>query len=720
MSMNSLTPSPHPHINVEPLCKLEDFCTLPPEQQSAWLDDLAAQQGWDAYCTTPVCEFFMALLLREHGACLNTFITWCDAFFNQCWAGEGVWASLQWNPWPGDVSRNTAAVKHAMAFANALGVDVLVCPEQTLLGYPLRDMPLRFPNMVAENEAALLELAKASTHTRVMVGVAERRYERNADRNIAWGSTWGKPYYNSAFILGEGGIQGVARKCLLPNYREFEEQRVFEASTLPGVQRPERWKTLAPPVEYDVLDDAGCLLLHGQRIALSICEDVWEREPNQHPWYASSIVPQLVATQPDVLINISASPSRCGKEARRATLLQNVASTYHLPLFYVNQVGGVDELVFDGGSRLLNGRGDTLSRSPLFAPAFQMHHLQEEIFQQKAPWPEQAHHSAITAVQDEFSPYDETDLPRLYHALVLGIQDYFRKCGFQRAVLGLSGGLDSAVNAVLLADALGPEQVAAFVFPSSLTPSQNQKDAETLARNLGIRWAVAPIAAIQQACLQERNALQQALQASWGTPNPHSFAEDNIQAISRATLLRLMGNDFVALPVATSDKSEFYMGYTTVNGDMSGALAPLGDVCKTKVRALARWLNVHHTRFRVIPEAVVERPSGADLAMNPETGKLLTAEEALMPYEVIDELIWRVEAHGISKEDLITLPWSWEKRNGKLSQEQKGEWVTTFFRRMQASAFKWWIAPPTLLVDVEGSLVKSAYHHTITANGTPY
>jgi NAD+ synthetase len=665
----------------------------------------------------------------------------------QAWQNKGVLASLQWNPIACDVAGNETLVRLAMQFANALGVDALVLPEQTLLGYPLRDMLLRFPKLVKDNEAALLRLAEESSHTRVFVGFAERRY----DLAECWGQTWGKPYYNSVAILGDGVIQGVVRKSLLPNYHEFEDSRVFEASETLGVQR---WEVPPPnplpkgegagqgdvalePSPYgrgqgegfdqfqsheslDPLDAYGNINIHGCKIAVTVCEDLWAKEPNQHPWYQQNVVDALMQGEPDLLVNLSSSPSRAGKEYRRQALLSDVARHHDVPILYVNQVGAVDELIFDGGSRLVGTDGDVLSRSRLFETQMSLHHVSDAAFHQLENWVVDVEKSQRSSPDDAFEPYDTSDLPRTYAALVCGIRDYFAKCGFKRAVLGLSGGLDSAVNAVLVAEALGAKNVLAFSFPSNLTPADNKSDALKLAENLGIGWVEIPITAMQSAFLGGIHHERSSLESVWGKPSSESFAQDNVQAMSRATLLRLIGNDYHALPIATSDKSEFYMGYATVNGDMSGALAPLGDVCKTKVRALARWMNEHHAVKDVIPQAVVERPSGADLAVNPETGKLLTAEEALMPYEVIDELIWRIEAHGMDAQELKGIVWSWEVKNGVLSAEQKSAWVAKFFKRMQASVFKWWVAPPILIVDGDGTLAKSAYHHVITANKTMY
>jgi NAD+ synthetase len=585
---------------------------------------------------------------------------------------------------------------------------------------------------VKDNESALQALALKSGHTRVFVGFAERRY----DADEGWGHSWGKPYYNSVAILGGGVIQGVVRKNLLPNYHEFEDSRVFEASETPGVQR---WEPLTPALSLreeeqepsplgrgqgegapplDPLDAYGNITIHGRKFAVTVCEDLWANEPNQHPWYKQNVVAPLMQGHPDVLVNLSSSPSRAGKEYRRQSLLSDVATQYRTPILYVNQVGAVDELIFDGGSRLVGAHGEMLSRSKLFETQFSLHHLQNTAFHTLEDWVPDVELSQRSLPTDVFDPYDPSDLPRTYAALCCGIRDYFDKCGFTRAVLGLSGGLDSAVNAVLVADALGAENVLAFSFPSEITPADNKSDALQLAQNLGIGWVEIPISAMQSAFLGGIDAERQTLESLWGKPSSESFAKDNVQAMSRATLLRLIGNDYRALPIATSDKSEFYMGYATVNGDMSGALAPLGDVCKTKVRALARWIN--QQRGGVIPQAVVERPSGADLAVNPQTGQLLTAEEALMPYEVIDELIWRIEAHGMDAARLSTLLWSWERTHGKLERTQKSAWVNKFFRRMQASVFKWWVAPPMLLVDADGTLAKSAYHPVITAMKTLY
>jgi NAD+ synthetase len=240
-------------------------------------------------------------------------------------------------------------------------------------------------------------------------------------------------------------------------------------------------------------------------------------------------------------------------------------------------------------------------------------------------------------------------------------------------------------------------------------------DAQHLAETLGIGFHTCPIDPITTAFLSPlETTMAQGLASSWGQPNPHSYAKDNVQAMSRATLLRLVGNQYNALPIATSDKSELYMGYATINGDLSGALAPIGDICKTKLRLLAHWLNNQGKTPNAIPLAIIERPSGADLALNPKTGKLLTAEEALMPYAFLDEIIWRTEVLYQAFEAQLVAVFEYEIAHS-LRFEEKRAWLEKFFQRMPSAVFKWQVSPPILIVDGGGTLAKSAYRHPITA-----
>lgn len=530
----------------------------------------------------------------------------------ETWVGPRTVAMAQLNPVVGDLAGNARKIIARMTLAEALDVEVLAFPELALMGYPIRDVITRHPFLVEENLKWLQVLAERSGETAVLVGFVE-------PRNRGGGKRIGKPFYNALAVLRHGKIQGIVRKSLLPTYAEFEDDRTFERSPAPGLFPAE---TLA---QTDWLPNGpGSLLeVNGRRYGLTICEDLWS-DPDffSQPGHRVDPVAAMMAQKPDVLLNVSASPTRSRKEQLKHTLLGFLAKKYATPLVYVNQAGSIDEVAFDGGSRAYAADGTLIARAPLFAEHFTLVNLpkkQGEI----APLPVGLDQTLSAA--KGFDAYDETDLGRTYEALIQGIRDYFAKTGFHRAVLGLSGGLDSSVVVTLLVDTLGAENVLGVSMPSGITPQENREDVEAIARNLGITLVEAPIGAIVDQIEAAVEGVRTGVEAAWGAASQHSNARDNAQAITRATLLRQLGNDYRAFPVATSDKSEFYLGYATVNGDMSGALAPIGDVPKTKVRALARWLNQHRATKYALPERVITKPSGADLKVDPVTGKLVTA-----------------------------------------------------------------------------------------------
>ena len=299
----------------------------------------------------------------------------------------------------------------------------------------------------------------------------------------------------------------------------------------------------------------------------------------------------------------------------------------------------------------------------------------------------------------EFSLDYKPDMERTYNILIQGIKDYFGKTGFKRAVLGLSGGLDSTVCAVLLSDALGKENVFGVSMPSKITSDTSKSDAKVLAQNLGIGFTEAPIKEMFDTtnnCLQK---LFTDVEKNWDCRYKKSYTPDNIQARARATFLWCVSNEFGScLPIATSDKSEAYMGYATINGDMSGGFAPIADVTKTKLFALARWMNENRSQKNVIPQSVIEKRPGAELAINPETGKPLIAEDALMPYEFLDEVIWRIENKHQSYNDMLNSKFVYEKTHS-VSAEQKIQWLEKFYRRMATALYKKSIMPPYVIVD---------------------
>ena len=626
---------------------------------------------------------------------------------------------FQFNPIVGAVAYNANMIKKLILLVDAMGLDLLVLPEMALLGYPLKDLIIRFPHLVDQGVTALHELALATFHTRVMLGFVEPR-----KLSVPEGETViGKPYYISVAILGNRQVQGVVRKTYLPTYQEYDDARTIEPAPQPGVVRP-FWLQKRYPHANDVIEN-GLITLHGFKVAVTICEDLWNQPTLNTLSYtqpaACPILAYLSQSELDWHINVSASVSRAGKEAQKQVVLSAIAEQTQRPLLYVNAVGGQDECIFDGASRLLNKAGKTIASSAAFRQQLDIVQLSQDVesrWNRITPLPvgmEKPLYPAPRSLTCSFSSTQTDDLARTYQAVVLGIQDYFKKTGFKRAVLGISGGLDSAVTAVLLADALGAENVFGFSFPSTLTPEENQTDAHHLANNLGIGFHTVPIAPITEAFLSPLEAgIAKSVEPLWGVPSQQSFAKDNVQAMSRATMLRLVSNHYNALPIATSDKSELYMGYATINGDLSGALAPLGDICKTKLRLLATWLNNHGKTKNAMPVSLIERPSGADLAVNPQTGDLLTAEEALMPYVFLDEIIWRIEVLQQAFEDQLITVFEYEQTH-PLSFDEKRAWLEKFYQRMQFAVFKWQLSPPILIVDGYGSLAKTAYRHPVLA-----
>lgn len=609
--------------------------------------------------------------------------------------------AVQMNPAPGHLAGNGKVIANALILARQRGCSLVVFPELALMGYPIRDVITKHPALVEHNLHWVAELIRWSEGVHAAVGFVEPREPGQS----------GKPYFNSLALIGDGKLHGLVRKQLLPNYGEYEDWRTFEPPTL---QDSEQWPTWCHRLDIPLAADQPTqqLSLVGTRIGFTICEDIWNVEgwPKRR-LYDVDPVAQLKAQGVHLLINASASVARAGKPGGRADLLAHVARSIEAPVVYVNQVGAVDECCFDGQSGFWQANGTPTALAADDQAAVMVASLV------KTSLPDIAAPAIILPTpQLTFSDqYNDEELARTYRMIVMGIRDYFAKTGFSRAVLGVSGGIDSAVTLVLLADALGAANVLGVTMPTDITPADNRSDAGRLIQSLGCPTLDLPIATIVSAQMASLQAAHAPLANHWGVPWSGSFSADNSQAMSRATLLRLLGNDYNALPIATSDKSEFYLGYTTVNGDMSGALAPLGDVVKTKVQALARWMNRHRTQPDGIPATIIDRPPGADLAVDPATGELLTAEAALMPYRFVDEIIWRIEREQADYTTLVQTVFEYEIAHGLLSVEQKTQWLAKFFRRMSASVFKWWLAPPVLLMDAAGSITKTDYHHPIVA-----
>lgn len=473
-------------------------------------------------------------------------------------------ALVQTNPVIGAFERNLRQVLHWLAKARHAGCDLVVFPELTLCGYPPQDL-LERTSFLDGHDRALAELIKGLDGISCIVGVPERRQGP------------GKPLYNSALVLGQGSIAYRARKQLLPTYDVFDETRYFEPGTT---------STVFP--------------FQGLQCGLTICEDIWWNSEA----YAANPLQGLVigSVVPDCLINISASPYYHGKLAERQQIFARLCRDNNLPLLYVNQVGGQDGLIFDGHSMVVTPQGALHQVATGFS--------EDMLVVDSEQW----HLAGTQSLTDSITDVEE--------ALVLGVRDYLHKTGFTKAVLGLSGGIDSAVTAVIACKALGPENVLCVAMPSPYTAQYSVDDARTLAENLGCGFELIPIAQTMEAYRQSLAPLFAGL--------AEDATEQNIQARIRGNLLMALSNKGNRLLLTTGNKSEMAVGYCTLYGDMSGGLAVIADVPKIMVYQLARLMN---SVGEVIPERIITRPPTAEL--KPDQ----CDQDDLPPYEVLDVVL---------------------------------------------------------------------------------
>ena len=590
----------------------------------------------------------------------------------------------QANPISGNVKYNAQKALKWIKWANRLGVKAIAFPEMFLIGYPIGDFIDRFPIVVEENIEWLQALAKFTTDTKVLIGFVDFNK-----------SKLGKNYYNCVAVLANGKVERIVRKTLLPNYAEFNDYRHFESAPVDSENR---------------ITSIG-----GKKAGIIVCEDGWnDFDFFDKNMYTVDPVETVVKEQkPDFLINCSSSITRAKKEQLKHNMLSFAAKKYHTPIVYVNQVGSGECLSFEGASRVYDEGGNLVAMAKSYQEQFFIVDIKDKNGQIN-PLPKGLEKTLKS--QKAFSLDHEPDLERTYLTIVQSIKDYFKKTGFKRAVLGLSGGLDSTVCAVLLADALGKENVFGISMPSRITSAESKNDARDLANNLGINFLEIPIKDMFTVTREKFNGLFDEMEKNWNCRYQNSFTNDNIQARARATILWGVANEFEkCLSIATSDKSEAYMGYATINGDMSGGFAPIADVTKTKLFALAAWMNENREQKNAIPQSIIDKRPGAELAINPKTGKPLLAEEALMPYEFLDEIIWRVENLHQTIGDMLDVEFLYEKKE-KVERAQKEEWLEKFFRRMSYAVYKWSILPPAPIVDAR-SINKTEYRHPIIASG---
>jgi NAD+ synthase/NAD+ synthase (glutamine-hydrolysing) len=487
-------------------------------------------------------------------------------------------ALLQINPTVGDLEGNASLIADAAREATALGADLAVTPELALTGYLPRDLLLS-GDFVARSWAALEGLAVALVNAApTLVGLPE---PNAADQ--------GRPLFNTAALICGGRTGQRFRKSLLPTYDVFDEDRYFEP-----------------------FHGAQTLDLAGRRVGISICEDIWnDRDFWKRRRYHHDPVEELARAGAEVIVNLSASPFSVGKHARREKMLGGMAAKHGVPIVYVNQFGGNDDLVFDGRSCAFSFSGHVIARGRSFERDVVICDLS-----QAAPVPAAA----------DLDPESE-----IWRALVLGTRDYARKCGFSRVVLGLSGGIDSALTAAIAAEAVGPGNVLGVMMPSPFSSRGSVDDAAELAGHLGIETLTLPIETVMQA--MDRTLLD----AFAGTDR--GVAEENIQARIRGNLLMALSNKRGALLLTTGNKSELAVGYCTLYGDMSGGLGVIADVPKTMVYRVARWLNDARGRA-IIPESSLTKAPSAELRPNQ------TDQDSLPPYDVLDGILERhIERH---------------------------------------------------------------------------
>jgi NAD+ synthase/NAD+ synthase (glutamine-hydrolysing) len=486
----------------------------------------------------------------------------------------------QINPTVGDFSGNRNKIVEFAGRAQASGAGLILFPELSVCGYPPRDLVER-PSFVARNRETVEQIAAETRGIAVICGLVTPAH-----------SETGKSAMNSAAWLQDGKIAFLQSKMLLPTYDVFDEMRNF-----------------APAKNQELFSFCG------NRMALTICEDAWNDKlfwPKR--LYTVDPVEALVRSGGNFVLNISSSPFWIGKRELRRDMLVSIARHHKVPVALVNQVGGNDSLVFDGSSVVLNAEGNIIAQGRSF---------EEDLI-----------YFDSKTLTGDLHEQIEGEEASVYAALVLGTRDYMRKCGFQRAIIGLSGGIDSALTAVIAADAVGPENVIGVGMPGPYSSPGSIDDARTLAKNLGIRFELLSIN-------RAFEAYQQTLQELFAGRR-EDVTEENIQSRARGTLLMALSNKFGAIVLSTGNKSELGVGYCTLYGDMVGGLAVISDVPKTLVYGLSHYVN---SRRPVIPQATLEKPPSAELRPNQKDS------DSLPPYEILDAVLedYVEAAHSVER-----------------------------------------------------------------------
>jgi NAD+ synthase (glutamine-hydrolysing) len=499
-------------------------------------------------------------------------------------------AIAQLNPIVGDIEGNAERILEAAQTAFNRGAELLLTPELSLCGYPPRDLLLNLGFVEKMSRQLQLLSQELPEKLAVLVGFVEKNTSATVRGE--------KPLFNSIALLKSQEIKQIFTKRLLPTYDVFDEDRYFASGK---------------ESQYFQLTE------NNFKIGVTICEDVWNDEQfwGQRQ-YAVNPIADLANLGVDLIVNLSASPYSVGKQKLRESLLSHSATRYNLPIVYVNQVGGNDDLIFDGDSVAFNRQGEVIYRAKAFTSSLELIEFNQDL---------------LPAVIHPL-PIDEDE--EIYRALVLGVRDYVQKCGFKRVIFGLSGGIDSSLVAAIATDALGKENVLAVMMPSPYSSDHSISDAVALVNNLGIKSEKLAIKEIM-------TAYDQLLERLFAGTD-FGIAEENLQSRIRGNLLMALSNKFGHLLLSTGNKSEMAVGYCTLYGDMNGGLAVIADVPKTRVYSLCRWLNRHG---EIIPLNVINKAPSAELKPNQKD------QDSLPPYEILDAILALLIDRHQSAEQII-------------------------------------------------------------------
>ena len=511
-------------------------------------------------------------------------------------------ALAQQNYHIGNFEKNTSKIINTIQQAKNDGVELIVFSELSICGYTPKDF-LVFEDFINECNAAVEKILEHTENIGVIIGTPIKNHDIE-----------GKDLFNAAHLLYHKKIIGTVHKTLLPNYDIFDEYRYFEPA--------KTWQVI--PFKNEIL-------------AITICEDIWNMGDN--PLYTVTPMEELIKQKPSLMINVSASPYNYAQDEVRKSIIKAHTVKYALPMFYCNAVGAQTELIFDGGSLVYDAQGLLQYEGKYFEEDYIITDTQNLSHKNIETGNDEVYYSSIAVSKNQnIIAYlsNEKNIQEIYDALILGIRDYFKKMGFTKAILGSSGGIDSAVTIALAVKALGKDNVLAILMPSQYSTAHSVSDAEQLSKNLQNPYHILPIKNIYDTFLQELSPIFK--------DAPFNVAEENIQSRSRGNLLMAIANKWGYILLNTSNKSELATGYGTLYGDMAGGISVLGDVYKTQVYALANYIN---QQKEIIPQHIITKPPSAELRPDQKDS------DSLPEYDILDSILYEYIERNLSPEDII-------------------------------------------------------------------